>query len=68
MLSQTRDMTNPNSHSIEMANFMYEHTDLNVYNQMSGDPKMMYSIRSPVYPRDLTISSDNKPLNNAIRI
>ena len=51
-------MTNPNSHSIEMANFMYEHTDLNVYNQMSGDPKMMYSIKSPVYPRDLTISSD----------
>ena len=43
-----------------MANFMYEHTDLNIYNQMSRDDKMMLSIKSPLYPKDLTISSDAK--------
>ena len=50
-----------------MANFLYEHTDLNVYNQLSRDEKLC-SIKSPLYPRDLTISSDTRPSNNAIMI
>lgn len=53
-----------------MANFMYEHTELNIYNQQSRDvDKQFYPIRSPLYPQEpKTMSSDLKPPSSKMLI